>query len=344
MTTSRIELVILEELRAGDITLVADELLKRWLRDELTREEQIIVGNFLLNAGYLSTLKGQYLRLLTQDKFISWVPLLELLQRTNVKIPKETLEQIVVGMTEQDNLEELVQVKNFANSHERLKSVYQKLLDEKIEKIKNKKKDLLEKLQRAVNDRLDDEAQKISTELKEIFPKDEQVQDIASELDIARIKNLLKKKEQELAEKIDWSIPDDLEAEKKQLFESSHEAAAKNPAQAYDIAIMLTQVDAFEEALTCLNFAPPSFSKDWLKMDLLIRSKNFIAALNESLELEKKYSTNPDTIFSALLLRSQALHGLGEKEKAIQILEKIIEIQPKNQNARILLHHWRSST
>jgi tetratricopeptide (TPR) repeat protein len=330
-------------LQQSEVSLVADDLLKRWLRDELSPEDQIIVGNFLINAGFLPTLKDHYVRLLTQDKFVSWVPLFELFNRMNIVLSPEKLEQIIVGMTEQNNLDELVQHKNFAHVYERLKPVYQKLLDEKIKKFNARKKTLIEKLQRAVNDHVDEEVQKISVELQQTFPEDEEIQNLKDDLDIARIRKLLKKKERELSEKIEWSIPDDLTQETKKLFVAVEEAAKKNPEQAYDCAILLAQVDAFEEALKCLEYAPNSLPKDWLKMDLLIKSKNYLTALNESLEIEKKYLKNPDTLFATLLLRSQALYGLGEKEKAVQILEKIIEVQPKNQSARILLQRWRSS-
>jgi tetratricopeptide (TPR) repeat protein len=341
---SKMEQEIHKLLQQTEVSLVADDLLKRWLRDELSPEDQIIVGNLLINAGFLPTLKDHFVRLLTQDKFVSWVPLFELFNRMNVKLSAEMLEQIVVGMTEQNNLEELVHNKNFAHAYERFKPVYQKLLDEKIKKFNARKKTLIEKLQRAVNDSVDEEVQKISTELQQTFPEDQEIQSLKDDLDIARIRKLLKKKERELTEKIDWSMPDDLAEETQKLFESVEQAAKQNPAQAYDCAILLAQVDAFEEALKCLELAPDSLPKDWLKMDLLIKSKNYLAALNESLEIEKKYLKDPNTIFATLLLRSQALYGLGEKDQAIQILEKIIEVQPKNQNARILLHRWRSSS
>jgi len=102
-------------------------------------------------------------------------------------------------------------------------------------------------------------------------------------------------------------------------------------------------MEVYDDALACLSYAPPSQEKDWLKLDLLIKSENYIDAISDSFEIENKYPEKPETIFATLEFRAQALYGLGEKEKAIQILEKVLEISPKNHTAKVLLHSWRNS-
>jgi tetratricopeptide (TPR) repeat protein len=166
---------------------------------------------------------------------------------------------------------------------------------------------------------------------------------MTADMDMARIRTLVQKKERDIQQILPHNL-DTVSAEDKiKISQDVIKNAKKNPAVAYDLAILLTQMEVYDEAIKCLDFAPPSIEKDWLKLDLLIKSQNYIFAISESFEIEKKYPERPETIISTLEYRAQALYGLGEKEKAIQILEKLLEVSPKNYTAKLLLHTWRSS-
>lgn len=348
MDSSRIEIIIHKLLQDFDATYVADDLLKKWDKGELSEKEQDIAAQFLINTGFLKTLQSQFSKQLTQDRYIAWIPFLELISKTSTTLPDDIVDPILVGMTENNKLEDIVYVQQSKKLHARFQKLIKTFYLEKQQKLEEEKKALTEKLQRHINDRMDSEIQKVSKELKEKFPGDATVINITSDLDLARIRTLVQKKERDLqsnfatAKNIVAKDPAN-SAEKNKISEDALENAKKNPSAAYDLAILLTQMEVYDDALACLSYAPQSLEKDWLKLDLLIKSENYIDAISESFEIEKKYPEKPETIFATLEFRAQALYGLGEKEKAIQILEKVLEVSPKNHTAKVLLHSWRNS-
>jgi tetratricopeptide (TPR) repeat protein len=100
-------------------------------------------------------------------------------------------------------------------------------------------------------------------------------------------------------------------------------------------------MDAFETALEVLELGDDGSPKDWLKIELLILNKKYIEALQFSFDLEKKYVSNPETIFDTLYYRSLAFYQLNEKEKAKNILLKILEIKPEHIKSKIKLGEWK---
>lgn len=342
MDSSRIEIIIQKLLQDHDATYVADDLLKKWDRGELSDEDQHIAAQFLINAGFLKTLQNQFGKQLSQDRYIAWVPFLEMISRTVETLPDETVDPILVGMTESNQLENLIYAQSSKKLHNRLKKLIKTFLEEVDVTLKMEKKQLTEKLQRQINDRMTTEVKSLSHLLRERFPADKEILDMTSNLDLAHIRSLVEKKERELHQIIPLKKENLNNPEKIKIIDDVVKNAQKNPNTAYDLAILLTQMEVYNDALTCLGYAPSSLEKDWLKLDLLIKSENYIDAINESFEIEKKYSENPETIFAALQLRAQALYGLGEKEKAIQILEKLLETSPKSHTAKVLLHSWRN--
>ena len=68
------------------------------------------------------------------------------------------------------------------------------------------------------------------------------------------------------------------------------------------------------------------------------------AALDFSFSLEKKYSAKPETIFDTLYYRSVTFYEMNEKEKAQNILSKILEVKPEHIKSRIKLNEWKDQS
>ncbi len=348
LNSSRIEIIIQKLLQEFDVTYVADDLLKKWDRGELSEKDQDIAAQFLLNTGLHKTLQNQYSKQFTQDRYIAWIPFLEMLSQIETHLHEDIVEAILVGMTESNKLEDIIYAQKAKTLHPRFEKVIKTYLEERKTALEKEKSELKTKLQRLIADRMDTEIRDVSILLRQKFPNDKEIFEITSDLDLARIRSLVQKKERELHNKLqDENSPHELDKdfleEKSKIGANVVESAKKNPNSAYDLSILLTQIELYDEALQCLSYAPESLEKDWLKLELLIKAENFIDAINESFEIESKYPQNPTTIFSALEYRAQALYGLGEKDKAIQILETVIKVSPSNQSAKVLLHAWRDS-
>ncbi len=329
MNSSRLEIVIKKLLEEYDSTYVADDLLKKWDRGELSEKDQDVAAQFLINSGFLNTLQNQYTKQLTQDRYISWIALLDLISKTNQTVPEKYVDPIFVGMTEMHQLDSIITAQVAKDLHPRFKKLIQSLTTDLYGKNTPSAK---QRKKKKSSKKVQEEIQKLSESLK----------NDPSELDVARIKRLISKKEQDLSRIFDKKRPEIEEKEAKAISENVIDNAKKNPNAAYDLSILLGQMELFDAALECLSYAPASLEKDWLNLDLLVKVGDYLSAIDESFSVEKKYAKNPDTIFATLQLRAQALYGLGEKEKAIQLLEKLVETSPRNQSAKVLLHTWRT--
>lgn len=331
MNSSRLEIVIKKLLEEYDQTYVADDLLKKWDRGELSEKDQDVAAQFLIQSGFLSTLQNQFTKQLTQDRYISWIPLLELISRTNQSVPDNYVDPILVGMTEMHQLDNIINAQAAKSLHPRFKKLIDSLMNDLEENLTTAPK---KRHKRQSPQKLSEEVKKLSDDLNNNTS--------VSEMDLARIKKLISKKENDLSKIFDKSLPEIEEKESREIAKNVIESAKQKPESAYDLSILLTQMELFDAAIECLSYAPPSREKDWLNLDLLVRSENYLSAINESFNVEKKYAKDPETIFATLQLRAQALYGLGEKDKAIQLLEKLVETSPKNQTAKVLLQTWRT--
>ncbi len=123
LDSSRIEIIINKLLQDFDATYVADDLLKKWDRGELSEKDQDIAAHFLINTGFLKTLQAQYSKQLTHDRYIAWIPFIEMISRTTETLPDDIVDPILVGMTENNKLEDIVYVQQSKKLHSRFKKL-----------------------------------------------------------------------------------------------------------------------------------------------------------------------------------------------------------------------------
>lgn len=334
MNSSRLEILIRKLLEEYDATYVADDLLKKWDRGELSEKDQDVAAQFLIQSGFLSTLQNQFSKQLTHDRYISWTAFLELVARTTGSIPDHYVDPILVGMTEMRELDNIVHAQVAKGFHPRFKKLITSLMTDLHENVAAAPSPARKK-KKITKNKTNTDSSESSVEISESHSLDE------SEIGFARIKKLISKKENDISKIFEGKRPQIEEKESLDLSKAVIERAKKKPESAYDLSILLTQMELFDAALECLRYSPTSLEKDWLNLDLLVKSKNYLSAIDESFDIEKKYADNPETIFATLHLRAQALYGLGEKEKAIQLLEVLVATAPRNQTAKVLLETWR---
>jgi tetratricopeptide (TPR) repeat protein len=119
-----------------------------------------------------------------------------------------------------------------------------------------------------------------------------------------------------------------------------NEIACGKPDLAYDLAMGLQMMDFHSEALQILALASPSPAVDWLRLELEVRARRFVTALEEAHRLETLYASDPDAAFAATYARARALYGLGEKQTAIDLLRGLVKIRPHYRSAHSLLLDW----
>lgn len=334
--SQKIELLIQELLKEKDSTLAADELMKIWESESTSLEDRNAIVVFLAQAGFLSTLKNQLLEDLSKGKKVNWFGLLFFLSQQ--KLAPEKLDSIYVGLLETNEVETLMHFKAF-NQYPKFETLYQRNIDDLLKAKEKELLDLKQKLKRLINDKNTSEIKKISEILYKRFSYDEEVRELTSDLELAKARKILKKKGESIFDTT--QLNPERSKEFKQMAQSYLEEAEKNKSQAYQLAISLYQMEAYSTSLNVLELSEDTMGKDWLKIELLILNKKYIEALDFSFEIEKKYHDNPNTIFETLYYRAIALYELNQKEKAQNILQKILEVKPEHLKSHLKLNEWK---
>ncbi len=341
--TATIEVMIQKLLSEKDTAAVADELMKMWNSGSLSITDKDQVVHFLISSGYHTTLKNKLIEEISKNTPLNWKGILFFLSQ--IPINDTQADSIFVGLTEDLALDKILNFKGIQQQNKRFEKVYTDLTQEKMNNKQGELSQALTRLKLAISDKDQAEVNRISEELKKRFSYSEEVRDIALDVDLAKAKKILKRKEQELELNPLKDLNDTSYRTKEfQGMAKSYLAKAKkDKSQAYNLAISLFQMDAFSEALEVLELSPDTEPKDWFKIELLIINKRYIEALQFSFSLETKYLKNPDTIYETLYFRSLALYELNDKETAKHILEKIISSKPEHMKSRIKLSEWKDT-
>lgn len=85
-----------------------------------------------------------------------------------------------------------------------------------------------------------------------------------------------------------------------------------------------------------------SLAKDWLYLDLLMNNKKFVDALAYFSFLDEHYGLDANYYTSKIYYVAQCYWGLGEKRKAIELMENLTKIKPDYRLAASILRDWRA--
>lgn len=287
----------------GDPSLVADELLKKWHRDELSEEDLERVSHFLITFGFHAALAENLAHKLKTNFKIPWSAVVRLIEVLNSKPSKEVVDSIFTGATEQDSLDQLIRFPQLASIDSRFGEVRTQHLDERRRQIHQQTEQLLNEAKNKIH------RQKLQERdyflKKKIAPSAEE-----------------KKLAQDFAEKLKKKIK-------------------KSPSLAYDGAIALFQMGHAETALETLKMAKDSPEVAWLEVDLLLETRRFIDALTKLDSMEKQYASDPESTPALTYARAQALWGLQQSQAAIDLLQSLVRVKPDYRSASALLQHWR---
>jgi len=296
---------------------VADELLKKWDKGELSWIEQEIAAEFLLNAGFTPALFEQINKQLRARQKIPWAVFFEALARAQARLTKEEVDQILVGAGEEDALGQMCRTRALDSADPRFAKIR---ANPRIERRQEKMK--VKSEPRAMS-----QATMISDRTRPMVEN-------------AIPKPIRKLSLQEWAKNADQTSV----TSKEKIAKTAKLMVAqsrKEPATAYDIAISLRFMGLPDEALDALACAPRGPSVLWLELDLMLETSRFVEVLDKADQLERKLSGDPDATFSAAYARAIALHGLGQLNEAKELLESIVKVKPTYRSAHSLLLKWK---
>ncbi len=116
-----------------------------------------------------------------------------------------------------------------------------------------------------------------------------------------------------------------------------------HPESTYDLTIACCFMEDWVTALKLANKAESCAQRDWLELEILLKLGRYIDVLQALHEIELRWAHEGETFFATAYIRAQALYGLGQREKALEILESLLASRPLYRQGVELLHMWRGS-
>jgi len=333
----------------GDAVVVADELVLRMSRNILNESEVTDCFQFLLVSGLTAVFFHQINRLIDRQGRLPWAQLIEALGKASqdklVKFDKLDIQALFEAAESQKATSDLVR-SNALDSFDHGFEIRRKALEKEHQgKISERKLALKDKLAYMQANRMFEQEAQVLDEMQAMFPNENEIlaEREAHKLRWAReiIANSSASTDPtlDLNWRVDQLSPEQLAA-KKLLVTRAHELAERNPRLAYDLAISLQMMDFYTEALDILQNAEITPAAEWLSLELMIRSRQFVNALEATNRFEIDYANNPNTAFAVTYARARALQGLGQTQTAIDLLRSLVSIRPNYRSAQSLLLEW----
>ncbi|MEQ1875634.1 MAG: hypothetical protein ABL958_03245 [Bdellovibrionia bacterium] len=295
---------------------VADEILKKWDRGELSWKDQEVASEFLLNAGFTSALFEQVNKQVKARQKIPWACFFEALAVAKARLTKEEVDQILVGAGEEEALALMCRSRALDSSDPRFAKIRANARIER-RQIGRKIPPAPPPMSQAtmISDRTRPMVENPVKPVRKLtlteWAKHADETSAGSKLKVARTAQLMVQESQ------------------------------RHPATAYDISISLRFMGLHDEALVALGFAPRNTSVLWLELELLLETGRFVEVLDKADNIERKLTSDPEASFSAAYARAIALHGLGQFAEAKKILEGIVKVKPAYRSAHSLLMKWK---
>ncbi len=331
-------------LSEKDSDKVAAKVISRLKTDSMGRRERATFLAFLVNAGFYHEVYELYLTWFPQKKRLVWRALLSVLHRSGFRPGKDFLNFLFDA---QNSIEPKERLSTFS-PWEDLDSRFATLRAETVRQLENKivsrRREMFDKLEYVQNQRMIEEEERLLGRLEELYPKDPEVARRRDEFKERWARYVISEKalqvlQHDLFEKRLALSKDDL-AWADRLTEALEESLRDHPRQAYNFSIGLNFIELYEHALIVLRRASSDPASDWLRLELLLKSRRFIECLDMLQQVENRYSEQPETTFASTYLRAHILRGLGQVGQAVELLQSIVAIRPGYRSAHSLMLEW----
>lgn len=337
--------LLFNDLGAAD--LVADELVRRWRKHLFSEEQQKAVAQFLLNAGFTPKLLFEIRRLLDEERPIPWAQFAEAVHRARIAPGDAAIRALLEGLEEQNAFVDILRCKHADAWHRTLQENRAKEKARKAMELAEKKTALRQRLQFFRTNRMYNEESATLDQLRAMFPEDpefaRQEDDLAErwarEILSTRGSTLATDMTEELHSRARALSPEQ-KSIKDLIVRQCLEKATRTAEQAYDLALLLVFMEFYAEAVETLDLAPNSPAVDWLRLELLLKARQYVSVLDETTRIEIAYAGEPEATFAVIYARARALWGLGQAAMAIDLMRSIVSVRPHYKSAMSLLVDW----
>ncbi len=325
---------------------IGQSLVQKSLSGHNDSEFVNAVGYFLLQTGQYKLLFTYIYQLATDQKAIPWGAMVSALAYLSEKIPSGYMDLILEGAEDQDQLNQVLPLRNLETFSPRFAEERKKYLKHLGEEYQKHKKALLDKIQYLKSQRIIDEEARVIEEFKAFFPLARDLDALNADFERRKAEHMISAmadkgdKKAPLRKPRPTPPPVELQPWISLLVKGCREKAKANPQAAVDLALMFYFFELYSEALAVISVAPETESVNWLRLELKVLSGRFVDAMEEARRLEQLYATDPESTFATTYARAQCLWELGQNSLAISLLQGIVSIRPYFRSAHSLLKQW----
>lgn len=346
MSSTIIELEIQKCLTLyKDPRKVAVHLLSLSTKEELSQGELRSLALYFLNSGLYSFLFRLTIWLMYNNKPLFWSILLQALSKIDLPLAKEFANHFSKTLQNISSTEDSVLNYAWEVEFPVFKEAREKWLLSEKNHWELLKKKLLNKLLLARDEQLLDIEVEVFSQLEKMDPLDPQLYKLKDEFENKQALTTLAKQGVSKSQKKNLiNYPPPLTEEQKSIIhciknEIINIVRSKSE-HAFNLSMLFYFLELPDEALAILESSTSCDSTEWFQLDLLLQARRFLEAIEKTHYLEIKYNTNPDSTFAAFYARALAYKGLNQKNSAIKLLEKIVQLRPNYRSAQSLLQEW----
>lgn len=262
------------------------------------------------------------------------------------KIPTGYMDLILEGAGAQEQLMQILPLKQLEEFSPRFVAERKKYLDHIREEYAKHKKSLLDKIQYLKSQRIIEEEARVIEEFKVFFPLANDLENLREDFERRKAEHMISsmgdKSDKKKVFRAPRPAPPPIELQPwiSALVKGCREKAKTSPQAAVDLTLMFYFFELYNEALAVISVAPETPSVNWLRLELKVLSGRFVDAMEEARRLEQIYATDPESTFATTYARAQCLWELGQNSLAINLLQGIVSIRPYFRSAHSLLKQW----
>ena len=210
------------------------------------------------------------------------------------------------------------------------------------------KHELMERLKFLQNQNLTEKEKDLLEEIHGRFPEDEKIKTLVEAFDIRWAQEIISRRPSKFikgALNQDQVIEDDGEKSLlRSIRKSLQKLTRRHPAHRMDFIIALSMMEDYEGAIELVRSGPKEAEYHWLEVELLIKQKLYIDALDRIDKYANRYADDPEVAFLSIYLRSQAFAGLKFYRDAIELLEILLNARPGYRSAQSLISKWEKES
>lgn len=329
---------------------ISDLVCKAMLKDLKAKKTTSFSSGFtfLLRSGHKNQLFNfVFEHLWTDPTQWPWAHLLEAVLTSDPEVQFKAMPWLVTGAAEFKKTSELA--KNHVH-HETLEPLgisrwRAERMNQRKEEINKNKKKLLDHFFTFRSQQLYEPEKKLLYRLELMFPSDPEIRALLLEhkkryaLDILQLRLRAKRDPLE-------TLSQNLSEEDQEWVQAAKDAHLKigtdNPELKKDLLVSALLLDLPGTAYELLDQIPAREDLTWLVLEVLLAAGRYAELLDALGPIEVEKSSEAETFFATAYFRAQALYGLGQKQKAIEVMEGLVASRPDYRSANTLLTFWRT--